>query len=216
MNEDTIIQKMIEFVKTTLENAKPSHDFFHIERVYNMAVHIAEEEKVDNMLVVKLWALLHDIADYKYHDGDETIWPKIAWEFLSSLWIDDDIIVHVQNIIKNISYSTNLWEVTFQSKELDIVKDADKLDALWAIWIARCLCFSGEKGREIYNPKIEVKLNMSKEEYKKHKSTAINHFYEKLLTLKDLIITDTGKKIAQERHTFMEKYLEQFMKEINF
>lgn len=216
MNEDIIIQKTIEFVKTTLENAKPSHDFFHIERVYNMAVHIAEEEQADNMLVVKLWALLHDIADYKYHDGDETIGPKMAWEFLFSIWVEDEVILHVQNIIKNISYSTNLWEVTFQSKELDIVKDADKLDALWAVWIARCLCFSGEKGREIYNPEIEVKLNMSKEEYKKHKSTAINHFYEKLLKLKDLINTPTGKKIAWERHAFMEKYLEQFMREINF
>ncbi len=215
MNEEIIISKTIEFVKETLKEAKPSHDFFHIERVYNMAVFISKNEWWD-LLVVKLWALLHDIADYKYHDGDENIGPKIAGELLYSLWVDEKTIVHVQNIIKNISYSTNLWEVTFQSKELDIVKDADKLDALWAIGIARCLCFSWEKGREIYNPDIEVKLNMTKEEYKKHKSTAINHFYEKLLKLKDLIHTETGKQIAKQRHEFMEKYLEQFFQEVNF
>lgn len=214
MNEEIIINKTIEFVKETLKEAKPSHDFFHIERVYNMAVFISEKEWW-NLLVVKLGALLHDIADYKYHNGDETIGPQIAWEFLYSLWVEEEIILHVQNIIKNISYSTNLGEVTFQSKELDIVKDADKLDALWAIGIARCLCFSWEKGREIYNPLIEVKLNMTKEEYKKHKSTAINHFYEKLLKLKDLMNTETGKKIAWERHDFMLQYLDQFMREIN-
>lgn len=215
MNEELIISKTIEFIKETLKEAKPSHDFFHIERVYNMAVFIWEKEWW-NPLVVKLGALLHDIADYKYHDGDETIGPKIAGELLYSLWVDEETIIHVQNIIKNISYSTNLWEVTFQSKELDIVKDADKLDALWAIGIARCLCFSWEKAREIYNPNIEVKLNMTKEEYKKHKSTAINHFYEKLLKLKDLIHTQTGKQIAKQRHEFMEKYLEQFFQEVNF
>ncbi len=214
MNEEIIINKTREFVKETLKEAKPSHDFFHIERVYNMAVFISKKEWW-NLLVVKLGALLHDIADYKYHNGDETIGPQIAWEFLYSLWVEEEIILHVQNIIKNISYSTNLGEVTFQSKELDIVKDADKLDALWAIGIARCLCFSWEKGREIYNPLIEVKLNMTKEEYKKHKSTAINHFYEKLLKLKDLMNTETGKKIAWERHDFMLQYLDQFMREIN-
>lgn len=214
MNEEIIINKTIEFVKETLKETKPSHDFFHIERVYNMAVFISEKEWW-NLLVVKLGALLHDIADYKYHNGDETIGPQITWEFLYSLWVEEEIILHVQNIIKNISYSTNLEEVTFQSKELDIVKDADKLDALWAIGIARCLCFSWEKGREIYNPLIEVKLNMTKEEYKKHKSTAINHFYEKLLKLKDLINTETWKKIAWERHDFMLQYLDQFMREIN-
>ena len=214
MNEEIIINKTREFVKETLKEAKPSHDFFHIERVYNMAVFISEKEWW-NLLVVKLGALLHDIADYKYHSGDETIGPQIAWDFLYSLWVEEKIILHVQNIIKNISYSTNLGEVTFQSKELDIVKDADKLDALWAIGIARCLSFSWEKGREIYNPLIEVKLNMTKEEYKKHKSTAINHFYEKLLKLKDLMNTETGKKIAWERHDFMLQYLDQFMREIN-
>lgn len=216
MNEEIIIEKTIEFVKKSFENAKPSHDFFHVQRVYNMAIHIAQEEW-GNMLIVKLWALLHDIADYKYHDWDDSLWPKVAWDFLHSIWVDEKTILEVQNIIQYISYSTNLSnDIPYKSRELDIVQDADKLDAIGAIWIARCLCFSGEKSREIYNPEISPKLNMSKEEYKKNKSTAINHFYEKLLKLKDLMNTQTGKNIALERHEFMEKYLEQFMKEINF
>lgn len=215
MNDEIIINKTIEFVKESLKEAKPSHDFFHIERVYNMAIFISEKEWW-NLLVIKLWALLHDIADYKYHNWDEDIWPKIAWEFLASIWLNNEIIIDVQNIIKYISFSTNFSsEISYKSKELDIVKDADKLDAIWAIWIARCLCFSWEKDREIYNPNIKPKLNMSKDEYKSSKSTAINHFYEKLLKLKDLMNTKTWKEIAEERHKFMEIYLEQFFKEIN-
>lgn len=216
MNQEIILEKTIAFVKESLKEAKPSHDFFHIERVYNMATYIWENEGA-NMLVVKLGALLHDIADYKYHDWDEDVWPKIAGDFLSGIWVFEDIIVDVQNIIKYISYSTNLSnEFVYTSKELDVVKDADKLDAIWAIWIARCMCFSWEKDRELYNPFIEPKLNMTKEEYKKSKSTAINHFYEKLLRLKDLMNTKTWKEIAIERHRFMELYLEQFFKEVNF
>lgn len=216
MNEEIIIEKTIEFVKKSFLNAKPSHDFFHVERVYNMAVYIWEKEGA-NLLIVKLWALLHDIADYKYHDWDEEVWPEIAWKFLTDLWVDNYVIEEVKNIIKYISFSTNLWtDIVYKSKELDVVKDADKLDAIWAIWVARCMCFSWEKDRELYNPSIEPKLDMTKEEYKKNKSTAINHFYEKLLRLKDLMNTDTWKEIAKERHRFMELYLEQFFKEVNF
>jgi len=216
MNEELIIEKTIEFVKESFKNAKPSHDFFHVERVYNMAIYIWEKENA-NMFIVKLWALFHDIADYKYHDWDEEVWPEIAWKFLINLWVNNNIVEEVKNIIKYISYSTNLSnEVCYKSLELDVVKDADKLDAIWAIWISRCMCFSWEKDRELYNPSIEPKLNMTKEEYIKNKSTAINHFYEKLLKLKDLMSTNTGKKIAIERHKFMELYLEQFFKEVNF
>lgn len=214
MNEEKIIEETFNFVKQSLNDVWASHDFWHIIRVYNNAIEIWKNEDC-NMLIVKLWALLHDIADYKYNNWDENIWPKIAWDFLNSIWVENDIILWVQNIIRYVSFSTNLSDwINFKSKELDIVQDSDKLDSIWAIWIARCMCFAGEKWNEIYNPDIKARLNISKEEYKKSKSTAINHFYEKLLKLKDLMNTKTWKQIAKQRHIFMEEYLKQFFEEI--
>ena len=208
----TIIDKTILFVKKQLQDAEGGHDWFHIERVFKNAVLIAQEEVCD-VTVVKLGALLHDIADSKFHDGDEEIGPKIAREFLESENVSEEIIEHVIQIIKNISFKGGNFQKTFSSKELEIVQDADRLDALGAIGIARTFNYGGFKNRAIYNPSISPKLNMTKEEYKKSDSPTLNHFYEKLLLLKDKMNTETGKKLAQERHRFMETFLSQFYAE---
>ena len=207
-----IVNKTILFVKQKLENAEGGHDWFHIERVYRNALLIADGEVCD-LTVVKLGALLHDIADSKFHDGDETIGPKIAREFLSSNAVDEVTIQHVINIIENISFKGGNTEKTFSSIELDIVQDADRLDAIGAIGIARTFNYGGFKNRPLYNPNIAPNLRMSKEEYKNSQAPTINHFYEKLLLLKDKMNTKTGKQIAQERHLFMEKFLSQFYAE---
>jgi len=212
MKKQLIINKTIEFVKHTLKDAEGGHDWFHIQRVFNNARLIVKTEIADE-LIVSLSALLHDIADSKFHDGDETIGPKKATEFLMSQNIDSIVIEHVVQIIKNISFKGGNIDRTFSSKELDIVQDADRLDAIGAIGIARCFNFGGFKNREIFNPQIQPKLNMTKEEYKNSNTPSINHFYEKLLLLKDRMNTVTGKQVATERHKFMEKYLHQFYAE---
>lgn len=208
----TLIDKTILFVKQQLQHAEGGHDWFHIERVYKNAILISEEEVCD-VTIVKLGALLHDIADSKFHGGDEEIGPKIARTFLESENVSEEIIDHVVQIIKNISFKGGNFEKTFSSKELEIVQDADRLDALGAIGIARTFNYGGFKNRPIYNPSISPKLNMTKEEYKNSDSPTLNHFYEKLLLLKDKMNTKTGKKIAQERHRFMETFLSQFYAE---
>jgi uncharacterized protein len=208
----SIIDKTILFVKAKLELAEGGHDWFHIERVYKNALLIAQEEACD-LTVVKLGALLHDIADSKFHDGDETIGPKTARLFLEAENVDEATIVHVVNIIENISFKGGNFEKKFSSKELEIVQDADRLDAIGAIGIARCFNYGGFKNRALYNPAIPPKFGMSKEEYKTNDSPTINHFYEKLLLLKDKMNTPTGKKIAEARHLFMENFLSQFYAE---
>jgi len=212
MNEPQIIDKTIAFVKETLENAEGGHDWFHIHRVLKNAQLIAKNENVDDF-VVSLGALLHDIADSKFHNGDETIGPQKATEFLISQNVDSSVIEHVVQIINNISFKGGNIERTFSSKELDVIQDADRLDAIGAIGIARCFNYGGFKNREIFNPAIKPQLNMTKEEYKNSKTPSINHFYEKLLLLKDKMNTQTGRRIAGERHRFMEKYLNQFYAE---
>ena len=209
-----IINNTINFVKKQLENAESGHNWFHMERVYNNALLIAKEETCD-LEVVQLAALLHDIADSKFHDGDETVGPKVARDFLTSENVSEDTINHVVLIIENISFKGGNFEKKFTSKELEIVQDADRLDAIGAVGIARTFNYGGFKNREIYNPEISPNLNMSKEEYKNSTAPTINHFYEKLLLLKDKMNTETGKKIAQQRHDFMETFLEQFYNEWN-
>jgi uncharacterized protein len=212
MNYSEIVNKSILFVKSKLENAEGGHDWFHIERVYKNALLIAEGEICD-LNVVKLGALLHDIADSKFHQGDESIGPKMALEFLENLNVDPETIQHVINIIENISFKGGNTEKTFSSIELNIVQDADRLDAIGAIGIARTFNYGGFKNRPLYNPNIAPKLRMSKEEYKNNEAPTLNHFYEKLLLLKDKMNTETGKKIAQERHRYMEGFLSQFYAE---
>ena len=208
----TIIDNTILFVKQQLENAEGGHDWFHIERVYKNALLIAEGEDCD-LIVVKLGALLHDIADSKFHGGDETVAPKTARTFLESQNVSEDIILHVIAIIENISFKGGNFEKKFNSKELEIVQDADRLDAIGAIGIARTFNYGGFKNRPLYNPNIQPNMNMNKEEYKNSESPTLNHFYEKLLLLKDKMNTETGKKIAQKRHDFMVTFLSQFYAE---
>lgn len=217
MKNSDIIEKTIGFVKETLANAEGGHDWFHIQRVFKNTLLIAKDEPDTDydILVVGLGALLHDIADSKFHSGDETVGPQMARAFLESLDVEEAVIAHVVKIIENISFKGGNEAQKFTSKELDIVQDADRLDALGAIGIARTFNYGGFKNRPLYDPDIVPDLNMDKETYKKSAAPTINHFYEKLLLLKDRMNTETGKKIATERHAFMEQYLEQFYNEWN-
>jgi len=206
------IDKTIAFVKQELKNAESGHDWFHIERVYINALNILQTEEADKEIVI-FGALLHDIADSKFHDGDETVGPKKAALFLQSIEVDPSVIDHVVKIIENISFKGGNFERNFSSPELLIVQDADRLDAIGAIGIARTFNYGGFKNNLIHDPEIAPKFNMTKDEYKKHKGTTINHFYEKLLLLKDLMNTETGKKIAEKRHDYMMGFLAQFYSE---
>jgi uncharacterized protein len=215
MENAEIIQKTTDFVRSMLADAEGGHDWWHIYRVWINAKRIADAEKDADILIVELAALLHDIADSKFHGGDEEIGPATAGNFLRELRLEEDLIVHVQQIIRHISFKSGFDQKTFHSKELEIVQDADRLDAIGAIGIARAFSYGGFKGREIYNPEIAPNLNMSKEEYKNSATPSINHFYEKLLLLKDKMNTAPGKKMAEQRHRFMEEYLHQFYSECN-
>ena len=208
----SVIDNTILFVKQKLKDAEAGHDWFHIERVFKNALLIAQHEECD-IEIVKLGALLHDIADSKFNDGDETIGPRIAREFLESQKIAEPKIQHVVAIIENISFKGGNFEKKFTSKELEIVQDADRLDAIGAIGIARTFNYGGFKNRQLYNPNIPPKMNMSKEEYKNSEAPTLNHFYEKLLLLKDKMNTKTGKELAVDRHRFMENFLAQFYAE---
>ena len=213
MDKETIIQNTIKFVKTELKNAEGGHDWFHALRVYNNAKLISKNEKVDEF-VVSLAALLHDIADSKFHNGDDTIGPKRAREFLFKHNVDSLVINHVVDIINNISFNKSLEkERNFTSLELDVVQDADRLDAIGAIGIARCFNYGGFKNRKLFDPSIKPDTNMTKQEYKRSTAPTINHFYEKLLLLSEKMNTKTGKIIAKKRHQFMKQYLDQFYAE---
>lgn len=210
--EERLIENTIQFVKETLENAEGGHDWFHIERVYKNSCLIAESEDCD-LLVVKLSALLHDIADSKFHKGDETVGPAVAKGFLEKEQVSEEVIEHIIKIIENISFKGGNEQKSFHSKELAVVQDADRLDAIGAIGIARTFNYGGFKNRKLYDPAIKPNLKLTKEEYKKSTAPTINHFYEKLLLLKDKMNTETGKKLAIERHKFMETFLKQFYAE---
>ena len=212
MTEELLIEHTTAYVKETLQNAEGGHDWFHIERVYKNSLNIAASEEAD-LLVVKLGALLHDIADSKFHGGDDTIGPAKARDFLETQKVSEAIIDHVVKIIENISFKGGNVQQQFRSIELDIVQDADRLDALGAIGIARTFNYGGFKNRPLYDPEIKPNLNMSKEEYKASLAPTINHFYEKLLLLKERMNTATGRKIAEQRHAFMEVFLDQFYAE---
>lgn len=211
---ERVINKTIAFVKNELANAEKGHDWWHIERVYKNALYINQFEKANESIVV-LAALLHDIADSKFHQGDESIGPRKAKEFMDSIQIPVEISHQVVLIIENMSFKNSFDERNYTSKELEVVQDADRLDAIGAIGIARAFTFGGFKNREIYNPEIPPVQFTNKEDYKNTTAPTINHFYEKLLLLKDKMNTETGKRLASERHEFMEMYLKQFYKEWN-
>lgn len=209
-----LINKTIELVKEKLEGTESGHDWFHIERVWKLSLHIQEKEGGDK-LVIELAALLHDIADPKFHNGDETIATKIVTEFLTEQKVDQETISKVIFIIENMSFKNRNDAPKDLPLELKIVQDADRLDAIGAIGIARTFNFGGYKNNLMYHPDIKPKLAQSKEEYKKSNGTTINHFYEKLLLLKDLLNTKTAKEIAEHRHQFMLQFLDEFYKEWN-
>ncbi len=211
-HQQEIINETAVFVKQTLTEAEGGHDWWHILRVWNNAKLIAAGEAAD-LFVIELAALLHDIADAKFHGGDEEIGPETAGKWLRSLNVDEDVVNHVQQIIRHMSFKSSFGQVTFGSPEMHIVQDADRLDAIGAIGVARAFSYGGYKNRPFYDPEIAPNLNLSKEEYKTAQAPTINHFYEKLLLLTDRMNTDTGKRIARQRHEFMESYLEQFYAE---
>jgi uncharacterized protein len=212
--DSVLIENTIAFVQQSLKHAEGGHDWWHIQRVHFNAKRISSSEDVDT-LVVELAALLHDISDSKFNGGNETLGAEIAADFLRSQGLTADRIEHVVQIINHISFKGGKEQRQFYSKELGVVQDADRLDAIGAIGIARCFNYGGFKGNEIYNPSIPPNLNMSKEEYKKDGQPSINHFYEKLLLLKYLMNTETGRALAEQRHAFMEQYLQQFFEEVS-
>jgi len=217
MSDSEIVEQTIAFVKETLAGAEGGHDWFHVQRVFKNTLFIAKDEKVD-VLTVSLAALLHDVADAKFNNGDESIGPALAENFLKELRVKKKTITHVVKIIKNMSFKNSLQKKRgrkLRSKELFVVQDADRLDAMGAIGIARAFNYGGFKNREIYNPEIAPNLKMTKEEYKNSTAPTINHFYEKLLLLKDQMNTETGKKLAEDRHRYMMDFLQQFFKEWN-
>ncbi|MEE9374117.1 MAG: HD domain-containing protein [Saprospiraceae bacterium] len=213
MVRSKLIENTIIFVKSKLANAEGGHDWSHIFRVWQNAKNIAKSEKVDQE-IVEVAALLHDIADSKFHNGNEEIGPQTALEYLRNTEMSNDGINHIINIIRYMSFKNSFKESRFVSKEMEVVQDADRLDAIGAIGIARAFNFGGFKDRMIFDPEILPVLNMNKKEYKKSTAPTINHFYEKLLLLKDKMNTTTGKTMAKSRHDFMLLYLEQFYSEV--
>ena len=210
--QQQIIDDSVEFVKTMLQGAEGGHDWWHTHRVWKTARNIAKFEIADNY-IVQLGALFHDIADSKFHGGNEEIGPQIARNFLETQAAEIDVIKKVEQIIRHISYKNSLSGNNYHSPEFDIVQDADRLDAIGAIGIARTFNYGGHINAEMYNPNIHARQNLTEEEYKVGRSPTLNHFYEKLLLLKDKMNTKTGKKLAENRHFFMEKFLIQFYKE---
>ncbi len=220
MSDAVLVERTISFVKERLEGAKSGHDWFHIQRVFRNSLLIAREEAKElDLLVVSLGALLHDIADSKFHNGDETVGPKVAADFLKTLGLQAKTIAHIEQIVANISFKNTFTSgktvKIFNSLELQVVQDADRLDALGAIGIARAFHYGGYKNRKIYDPEIAPNLKMTREGYKKSQGPTINHFYEKLLLLKDKMHTPAGKRLAEERHAFLLHYLEEFYREWN-
>ena len=210
MNRDNIIKNAEQYVRAILENESSGHDWYHIDRVRKLARKIARKENGD-LFICELTALLHDLADDKLFADEEAALQSIV-EWLVDQEVSEQVRNHVISIITSMSYKGGSNR-ELPSVEGKIVQDADRLDAIGAIGIGRTFAYSGAKGQLMHDPKIAVRGAMSKEEYRSGKSTAINHFYEKLLKLKDLMNTKTGKEIAVQRHEFLERFLDQFLAE---
>ena len=212
MVKENIIEDLKSAIKYRFEGDSTGHDWFHIERVWRNARAIALQENA-NLLVVELGALLHDIADHKFVVDFESESTRLVNQLLMPYDLGTETIEAVHHIVQNCSYKGGTANNAMKSLEGKIVQDADKLDAIGAIGIARAFAFGGKFGSEIYNPDIEPIDHQTLESYQKNRSHTINHFYEKLLKLKDLMHTATGQAIAEEKHRFMVLYLEQFYKE---
>ncbi len=213
MNKAAVIQKTKQYLRALFENEGSGHDWWHIKRVMNTAAAIAKHERGADLFIVQLGALLHDIADFKFHGGDDTVGGKVARRWLLRLHIDKATIEKVIHIVDNVSFKGSGVTSGMKSLEGKIVQDADRLDALGAIGIARAFAYGGHKGRPMYNPEGKIKKGQSFEQYKKGADSTIHHFYEKLLLLRNLMNTKTGKKMARERHRFLEAYLKEFFAE---
>lgn len=212
MNENRIVQEIADEVRRRFEDEGTGHDWWHIVRVWNAAKRIGEEEGA-KLFVVELGALLHDIADWKFHGNDESAGPEAARQLLSAHGVSADVIGHVADIVSTISFKGGGVKTKMRTLEGKCVQDADRLDAMGAIGIARAFAYGGHKGRLMYHPDVKPVLHASKEEYMKSEGTTVNHFYEKLLLLKDRMNTAAAKRLAEERHRFMEDYLTRFFAE---
>ncbi|WP_026464527.1 HD domain-containing protein [Adhaeribacter aquaticus] len=212
MNQEEIISQTAEFIKSKFSGESSGHDWWHVYRVWQNALYIARTEKAD-LFVVQLAALLHDVADWKFHDGDEYAGEKAARHYLEALQVPEITISNICQVIQEISYKGAGVNTPMSSLEGEIVQDADRLEAIGAIGIARAFAYGGYKGREIHNPEAQPELHASFEEYKKNAGPTTNHFYEKLLLLKDRMNTITGKTLAKERHEYMVNFLDQFYRE---
>ena len=212
MNERDIIQKTTDHVRRLLSGEGSGHDWFHIERVRNTALAIAREEHAD-LLIVELAALLHDVADWKFAGGDHDAGPRAAREWLASLRVAQAIIDHVCGIIASLSFKGAGVETPMKTIEGRCVQDADRLDAIGAIGIARAFAYGGHKGRPLYDPAVPPQPHATFEAYKKNTGPTLNHFYEKLLLLKDRMTTPTARRLAAARHTYLEQFLSQFLAE---
>ena len=212
MSPSDLIDRTAQHVRTVLSSDGTGHDWWHVYRVWKMAQRIGQAEGAD-LLVVELAALLHDIADWKLHGGDVSVGPKMAKDWLDSLGLDPGMTDHIGQIIANISFKGAAVEQPPLSLEGQVVQDADRLDAMGAIGIARAFAYGGAKGRAIYDPAVQPTEHRTAESYLKCGGTSVNHFYEKLLLLKDRMNTATGKAMAEDRHRFMEEYLRRFYEE---
>lgn len=212
MNQQEIIDRTVAFIRGKFEGESSGHDWWHVYRVWKSSIHIGRAENA-NLFIVELAALLHDIADWKFHDGNDDIGPQTAKEWLLTLNTNQTTIDHVCQIIRDISFKGAGVETPMQTIEGKVVQDADRLDAIGSIGIARTFAYGGNKGREIYNPEINPQLHESFEQYKHNQSHTINHFYEKLLLLKDRMNTATARQLAEQRHQTMVNFLNQFFLE---
>ncbi len=212
MDDQALISKIADGVKTKLEGEGSGHDWWHVYRVWNMARRLGEQEKAD-LFIVELGALLHDIADWKFYGGDDTVGPRVAGEMLAKYGARQEIIEYVVQIIKEVSFKGAGVKTEPSTLEGKVVQDADRLDAIGAIGIARAFAYGGHKNQAMHDPRMKPVLHASKEEYFKSRGSTVNHFYEKLLLLKDLMNTDTARKMAEDRHKFMEEFLDRFFQE---
>ncbi|GAB4575000.1 MAG: HD domain-containing protein [Anaerolineae bacterium] len=212
MDRTAWIQQTVAHVRAATLEEGSGHDWWHIYRVWQTARQIGAAEGAD-LIVVELAALLHDIADWKFHGGDETVGPRVAGEWLRGLGVDAATIAHVQAIIAGVSFKGEAEAPSDLTLEGRCVQDADRLDAIGAVGVARVFAYCGFKGLPIHDPEHPPRRGMTAAQYKQNNGSGINHFYEKLLLLKDRMHTPTARRMAEERHAFLEAYLAQFYRE---
>lgn len=208
----SIVAKTEAYLRETLAGDGTGHDAWHVLRVRRLALHLARHEGADPY-VVELAALLHDIADWKFHDGDEEVGPRRAIEWLAALGVEPEVVEEVGAIVRDLSFKGAGVEARPLSLEGKVVQDADRLDAIGAIGIGRTFAYGGHKGRPLYDPAVPPEAHASAERYKANRSPTLNHFHEKLLLLKDRLNTATARALAERRHRYLEEFVERFLEE---